>query len=145
MGAMMSPWEMYKVNGQLNPHYGRAKVRDWKSMMEWITPKRNSGWNPGEEEKNEDGTTTDRAIHIKHRRRCIAWLLNSLARGITFDKKKAETYSKWRYEFAREVQGWTASKTTQRDIAVREAVNSMTLGSLTKRQIPPDNIICLYQ
>ena len=142
MGAILSAWDP----NHKSEHYGRAKVRDWKTMMEWIKPLRNKGWNLNEKEEKTDGSgePTERATHIKHRRRCIAWLLNSMARGISFDKEKANTYAKWRFEFARVIpQGTSSTKLTNREAAVREAVNTLTLGSLTMRQVPADNIFRL--
>ena len=144
MGAILSEWDPDPDS----EHYGRAKVRDWKTMMEWIKPLRNEDWNPNEKEEKTDGSgePTDRATHIKRRRRCIAWLLNSMARGISFDKNKAKTYAKWRYEFAREIpRGPSSTKITKREAAVREVVNTLTLGSLTMRQVPADNIFRLPQ
>ena len=69
-----------------------------------------------------------------------------MARGISFDKEKANTYAKWRFEFARVIpQGTSSTKPTNREAAVREAVNTLTLGSLTMRQVPADNIFRLPQ
>ena len=71
-----------------------------------------------------------------HRNRCRVWLLNSMARNLAFDKKKAEMLNKWRYEFARTIEVTKQSKKNKMDAAVHAAVNTLTLRSITKAELP---------
>ncbi len=83
MGTLLSPWETgYKDN----PMYGRAGVRDWKTLMEWVR---------GVREDTHSGcipVTNDAGKKLR-RDRCRVWLLNSMARNLAFDKNKAELYT----------------------------------------------------
>ena len=127
MGALLSPWET--GFGTLN--YGRAEAHDWKTLMEWIGRMRNS-----DPVRNPDPVKEEREKRAQQRRRCIAWLLNSMARNLSFDKKKAKLLNKWRFEFAREVEANKESREKKVDADIREFVNTLTLQNITESQLP---------
>ena len=72
-----------------------------------------------------------------HRERCRVWLLNSMARNLAFDHEKNKMLCKWRYEFARKVE-YEKGKgpTSKAEIELREAVNTLTLKTINKNQLP---------
>ena len=70
------------------------------------------------------------------RKRCLAWLLNSMARNMSFNKKRAKLLNRWRFEFARNVEAGKQTRIETMDIEVREAVNTLALKSITENNLP---------
>ena len=128
MGALLSPWETgYKDN----PMYGRAGVRDWKTLMEWVRGVRK------DTPRGYIQVTNDAGKKLR-RDRCRVWLLNSMARNLGFDKNKARLYNAWRFKHARKVAAVVKnSRETKMEIATREAVNTLTLKSINENTVFP--------
>ena len=74
-------------------------MHDWKTLMEWIRGVRNES-DVADKKRPADGYADEkdgperRARRKLHRQRCLAWLLNSMARNLRFDKKKARLLNK---------------------------------------------------
>ncbi len=145
MGALLSPWEGYLKDGKINPDYGKAEVHDWKTLMKWIEDIREkriqarknredaedvSGHTHDREKTSEEKILKELAEADLHRPRCLAWLLNSMARNLRFNKDNAKKLIKWRLESARKVETGKRTQVTSLDIEVREAVNTLTLRSI---------------
>ena len=112
-------------------------MRDWKTLMEWVRGVRKESKVAGDKYALHGWReVTEENEKRLRRERCRVWLLNSMARNLGFDKKKARLLNEWRFEFARKVAAGKQPQENKNEVAVREAINTLTLKNITESQLP---------